>query len=133
LIDLGKAAVDRILGFLGYGNPRASLWFIGLEEGLGEMNDSDIVANLSARGRFSEVMDLSDAHLSLLEGGRPYDLSQRQKFTQVWLWMGRLARAIEGALAACRTEFTSWVVGAERRPRWRRLTRLAEAPLLHDD
>ncbi len=36
-------------------------------------------------------------------------------------------------LAACRTEFTSWVVGAERRPRWRRLTRLAEAPLLHDD
>ncbi len=98
MIDLGKAAVDRILGFLGYGNPRASLWFIGLEEGLGEMNDSDIVANLSARGRFSEVMDLSDAHLSLLEGGRPYDLSQRQKFTQVWLWMGRLARAIEGAL-----------------------------------
>ena len=36
-------------------------------------------------------------------------------------------------LAACRTEFTSWVVGAERRPRWRRLTRLSEAPLLHDD
>ena len=95
--DLTPAAVDRILGFVGYGNPAAPLWFIGLEEGLGGMNDADVAANLVARGRFSETMDLVQSHMTLVEGGRPYNLSLRYKFTPVWLWMARFARAIEGA------------------------------------
>lgn len=95
--DVGRDAIANILGFIGYGNLAAPLWFIGLEEGLGGMDDADVAANLVARGRFDETMDLAQSHMTLVERGRPYDLSQRDRFTPVWLWMARFARAIEGA------------------------------------
>ena len=91
------AAVEHILSFVGYGSLAAPLWFIGLEEGLGGMDDADVAANLVARGKFAETMDLAQSHMTLVEAGRPYDLSQRHRFTQVWLWMARFARALEGA------------------------------------
>ena len=95
--DLARDAIANILGFIGYGNLAAPLWFIGLEEGLGGMDNADIATNLVARGRFDETMDLAQSHMTLVERGRPYDLSQRDRFTPVWLWMARFARAIEGA------------------------------------
>ncbi|RBP13036.1 hypothetical protein DFR50_1124 [Roseiarcus fermentans] len=95
--DLSAAAVARVLGFVGYGNLAAPLWFIGLEEGLGAMADADVRANLFSRGRFDETMDLAQAHMTLVENGRPYDISRRDRFSPVWLWMARFARAIGGA------------------------------------
>lgn len=89
-------APERILSFLGYGNP-AGLWFVGKEEGLSQMDDEDQRANLTARGRFDPVMDLQAAHLTLREGGKPYDLTKRTAFTQVWIWAAKISRAASGA------------------------------------
>ncbi len=89
--------IDRILGFLGYGNPAAPLWFIGLEEGIRGMGDSDVRHNLKARGQWSPVMDLFQSHLTLVQGGAPYDITRRFGFTQVWTWIAKFARAYDGA------------------------------------
>ena len=95
--QLSPTALHNVLFFLGYGDPAARLWFVGLEEGLGKMEGNDVSANLEARGRFKATMDLCEAHLTLVEGGRPYDLSVRSDITQVWIWLAKLARAVEGA------------------------------------
>ncbi len=67
---LTPADIGRILGFLGYGNPAAPLWFIGLEKGIGGMGDSDVRHNLKARGQWSLVMDLFQSHQTLVQGVR---------------------------------------------------------------
>jgi hypothetical protein len=89
--------IDRILGFLGYGNPAAPLWFIGLEEGISGMGDSDVRHNLKARAQWSPVMDLFQSHLTLVQGGAPYDITRRPGFTPVWTWIAKFARAYGSA------------------------------------
>lgn len=89
-------APERILSFLGYGNP-AGLWFVGKEEGLGQMDDDDQRANLSARRRFDPVMDLQAAHLALRERGQACDLTKWLPRTQVWRWAAKISRAVSGA------------------------------------
>lgn len=96
---LDESTVSGILSFLGYGNPRADLWFIGMEEGLGSMDDGEALANLRTRGEFSPVMDLHAAHLRLREGGKLIDLmdaTSKTKFPQAWTWMAKIARARDG-------------------------------------
>jgi hypothetical protein len=97
VINLDTTSMERILTFAGYGNPAGPLWFIGKEEGLSQMDSADQDANLIARGRFHQVMDVQAAHLTLREGGKPYDLTKRQSFTQVWVWEAKFARALGGA------------------------------------
>ena len=89
--------IDRILGFLGYGNLAAPLWFIGLEEGIGGMGDSDVRHNLKARGQWAPVMDLPQSHMTLVQAGAPYDIRHRPSFTQVWTWISKFAQAYHGA------------------------------------
>jgi hypothetical protein len=55
--DLPKDSIGRILGFLGYGRPSAPIWFIGLEEALGRMDDGEVGRNLVARGQFEPIME----------------------------------------------------------------------------
>jgi len=94
--SLAQEFIDRIVGFLGYGRLSAPVWFIGLEEGLGRMNDEEAHCNLVARGRFDEVMDLAAAHKTLKETGKFIEIENKKSFsTQVWHWMAKvmLARA----------------------------------------
>lgn len=95
-MTLSDKKKQKVLGFLGYGNPAGGTWFVGLEEGLGGQTDEDSKNNLTARGGFSEIMDLYDAHLSLMADGKPIDLLHLRSFTAVWLWMARLIRARQG-------------------------------------
>jgi hypothetical protein len=105
--DVGKwsqSECEKILGFLGYGSSSASIWFVGQEEGLGgKMSELDDEAgrNLRARGKWENLMDLHEAHLTLTEQGMPIDITKpRRGSSTVWLWMSRIARAYEG--------FTDW-------------------------
>jgi hypothetical protein len=52
---------------------------------------------LSRSTSASLIMELQAAHLSLREAGRPYDLTKRTKFTQVWVWAAKIARSLGGA------------------------------------
>lgn len=75
-IRLSPYRIRRLFSFLGYGNPRADLWFIGLEEGGG--SDAEVVK----RSRFRTVEDLRSAHgkLGLLQffiGRRPFQPTWR--------------------------------------------------------
>lgn len=96
--EISAEEARNIVGFLGYGNLAAKLWFVGLEEGLSAMSDSDVAHNLKARGRWESTMDLKQAHLSLIEHGSPYDLDRRTAFTPVWTWIARFSRALLGAV-----------------------------------
>jgi len=43
------------------------VWFVGLEEGLGDMTSDEARENIKQRAHFSEIMDLREAHLRLKE------------------------------------------------------------------
>jgi len=47
--ELTESEIGAIIGFLGYGRVSAPVWFIGLEEGLGDMTSEENVANVRAR------------------------------------------------------------------------------------
>jgi hypothetical protein len=60
--DLGTPDFEKIEGFLGYGNPNARIVFVGLEEGLADVQRLD--DDLRYRSTFSKpVMDVFRAHL----------------------------------------------------------------------
>jgi hypothetical protein len=80
------------MGFLGYGNPAGSVWFVGIGEGLGQAASKDAVENLTARGVFEKIMDLRDAHHIRLNGknGQLIDFDERPPSTQVWKWTAKI-------------------------------------------
>jgi hypothetical protein len=94
-LSLSDDAIKRVVGFLGYGRASAPVWFIGLEEGLGDAKD-DEATNLKARAQFKRTMDLVVAHRALQEGGEPIEIETKRKFTQVWVWMAKIMRARAG-------------------------------------
>ncbi len=85
-----------VIGFLGYGNPSRSVWFIGFEEGLGNMTSADALWNLKTRGQFKPIMDLYEAHLNMRQNGQVIDVSKKPPTTQVWRWMAKLMIARGG-------------------------------------
>lgn len=95
-IDLSPEAIDSVVNFLGYGNLSAPVWFIGIEEGLGNMSSDEVVRNLRARGTFKEVMDLHEAHCKLHEKGHQIDIEKNPPDTQVWRWMAKIMLARQG-------------------------------------
>jgi hypothetical protein len=94
--DLSTEEIGRIVNFLGYGRPSAPVWFMGLEEGLGNMNPQDIYENLKSRAGFEGTMDLREAHMRLREQGRPIDIENQPPSTQVWQWMAKIMLARQG-------------------------------------
>jgi hypothetical protein len=97
-IDLGltEEEVSGITGFLGYGNPQRSVWFIGLEEGLGNSSDAEARDNLKPRSQFSPVMDLYAAHIRLQEKGKPMNIETKSGFVQEWHFMAKIMLCING-------------------------------------
>lgn len=69
--------LSGIGNFLGYGNPRAKLWFVGGEEGFGgRMTEAERIDSLHARASWVPVRDMYEAHLELREDGKPIDISR---------------------------------------------------------
>lgn len=96
-LQLSTEHIESIVGFLGYGNPERSVWFIGLEEGLGEADDEDAIQNLRARGLFKEIMDLRDAHHKRLrENGKQINFDAKPPSTPVWQWIAKIMCAFSG-------------------------------------
>lgn len=94
---LTQRQVENIVGFLGYGNPSNSVWFIGLEEGLGGSTNEDAAQNLQARGEFEEIMDLYQAHhLKLHDKGGLINFDIKPPSTPVWRWMAKIMLAYRG-------------------------------------
>lgn len=96
-LEMPITEVEKIMGFLGYGNPAESVWFIGIEEGLGDADSADAVENLRARGTFEAVMDLHDAHHKRLrENGTLINFDVKPPSTPVWQWIAKIMRAYQG-------------------------------------
>ncbi len=101
-LDLSIVEINRIVGFIGYGRPNAPVWFVGIEEGLGDMSSSEAVRNLKARASFETIMDLRHAHHSRLwEKGAPIDWDKSPPKTQVWQYMSKIMRACSGHSDCC--------------------------------
>jgi hypothetical protein len=95
-LDLSPEKITRIVGFLGYGRLSAPVWFIGIEEGLGEMTTLDASRNLKARANFEKTMDLHEAHKMLHKKGCPIDIENKPPSTQVWRFMAKIMLAYNG-------------------------------------
>ena len=97
-LTLTQRHVENIVGFLGYGNPSNSVWFVGLEEGFGRSTDEDAVKNLQARGEFDKgIMDLYHAHhRRLRDKGGLINFDIKPPSTQVWQWMAKIMLAYRG-------------------------------------
>jgi hypothetical protein len=71
---LTSAERARLLTFLGFGNAKAPVVFIGMEEGLTETLDYPLIAQLKDRARLATVADLRDSRVhpgKYLMGSRP--------------------------------------------------------------
>jgi hypothetical protein len=74
---LSNEEIATISNFLSYGSLHAPVWFIGIEEDLGQAGSHDIVKNLKARGSFAETVDLYKAHCRLQKHGQPIDIETK--------------------------------------------------------
>ena len=95
-LDLSTEEYETIASFLGYGNPSAGVWFIGIDEGLGQIDDKEARTNLKARAGFENTMDLRKAHLLLQRDRQTIDIELNPPPTRAWRWMARIMRAHEG-------------------------------------
>lgn len=105
-LNLSTDELTTIANFLGYGELAAPVWFIGFEEGLGQMRSDDAIRNLKARGKF---------------GGRPDALSNTGTV--------RMAVSLDCALAGL------WILhsmgrGSRNRMGWNRFRRTVEVDRL---
>lgn len=94
--QMSAEELAKVINFLGYGSLSDSVWFIGIEEGLGEMGTGDANMNLKARGSFEETMDLYEAHRRLQRNENPIDIETKPPSTQVWRWIAKIMRARKG-------------------------------------
>jgi hypothetical protein len=72
--DLTADQRERLLSFLGYGNPKAPFVFVGMEEGLTETLDYPLLAQLRDRAALPAIVDLFDCSIhpgKYLSGARP--------------------------------------------------------------
>lgn len=92
-MNLSLEERDRLLNFIGYGNLDAPIWFLGMEEGTGGNTDPVVIeTNIRTRAEhFQPIEDLVESHRHF-----DYDIPSQRKFTQVWLWMAKLVRNLEG-------------------------------------
>ena len=116
--DLSTDEYETIASFLGYGNPSAEVWFVGIEEGLGQVDSKEARTNLKARASFESTMDLRKAHLLLQRRGQTIDMGFtyltpvlliRRELPSLWI------------SSACAVAFVSQVADmqAQHRPSYR--------------
>lgn len=92
---LSPAERETLLGFLGYGNPRAPVVFVGMEEGLTETPDYPLLAQLKDRAKLEPLVDLRDSRVhpdKYLRGSRP-------PIQRTWGVLIRVMLALEKNLA----------------------------------
>ena len=76
---------NRLINFLGYGNPGGNYWFIGMEEGVHD--EKNLFGELIKRAdRFQEVEDVKKAHDLL-------GMNSTRPKTQTWTFMSRIVLA----------------------------------------
>jgi len=80
---------DRILGHLGFGNPDAPLWFIGMEEGLGSRPPEVALRNILA---LQERLDADGLRFSFFEDS--WFPAKSKIATQTWKIMAKYARML---------------------------------------
>ena len=81
---------DRVFKFLGYGDPGAPVWFLGMEEGA-RTETLSLDENIQRRAEsFVEVMDLEMAHSSQLLNA---PLSTP---SPTWQWMAKIMLGLKG-------------------------------------
>lgn len=87
-----KEQGEKLFRFLGYGNPNASYWFIGMEEGTS--GDDEIQDNIDVRIRlFDDVMDLHIAHD---QQHLKWPICEQSKYPSVWVFMAKIVAALKG-------------------------------------
>lgn len=89
--NLEKTTIQKLDSFIGYGNPSGKYWFLGLEEGTHE-DTLPLRENVAIRAeQFEDLMDLRTAQRLL-----QHPLEERRQFSQVWIWMSKIIRNLEG-------------------------------------
>ena len=93
MVSISLHRFDRLVGFLGYGNPAGKYWFIGLEEGFKAKNpaaaDDELRHEIEVRARWSDVEDIHHTRATLglnMRGGSP-----------AWYAMSLIALKLDGA------------------------------------
>jgi hypothetical protein len=93
MMNLTEQERQKLLNFVGYGNPNGRFWFMGMEEGSG--GSDNLEPNITARLKFSdEIMDLQDAHDEQHLNWVYWDINKPVKFPSVWVYMARIVRAL---------------------------------------
>jgi len=87
---------DRIEAFIGYGRLDAPVVFIGMEEGLADVNA--LASDLTLRSTFVPVMDLEQAHRGIVDGESLFSDSPRRQPT--WRVMADVMLHFEGRMFA---------------------------------
>lgn len=85
MLKLSESQWDQLLKFQGYGNLKAPVWFLGIEEKLPSTSNRN--NELKNRLRFSSSMDLAQAQIIL-------DREIRTAKTKTWTWMSKFAVAL---------------------------------------
>ena len=86
----GDIALEALVRFLGYGRLDASVWFIGIEEGVGpDTDEGSLERNVRIRSTFDVTMDLRSVQERL---GHPV----ADTVTQVWRNAARIALGLAG-------------------------------------
>jgi hypothetical protein len=70
---------ERIENFVGFGNQKPRVLFLGMEEGLAR--DADLLADLRLRSGYDSYMDLAEAQTQLVltcESQRIYDTMRHE-------------------------------------------------------
>jgi hypothetical protein len=102
--------------FIGYGDIEAPVVFVGMEEGLGDVNHLE--DDLRYRSTFEPVMDVRQAHLGLEKGPELFGIHPRSQRT--WWVASDLMMHFEGHLptdkdqrAALRKRYRTTLLGSE--------------------
>ena len=88
----------NLLEFLGFGNPHASVVFIGMEEGLTETPNYPLLAQLRDRARLSSIADLRDSSVH----PDKYLVGPRPPIQRTWDILIRVLFALNGSLTRYR-------------------------------
>src|SRR5262249_58207086 len=100
VMQLPERCPEKLITFLGHGNPNGPCWFIGMEEGIDERTLS-LEDNIRVRlDNFDGIMDLHES-LRLLGTGM---IGPNVPRTQTWHWLAKILLALverETELVGC--------------------------------
>jgi hypothetical protein len=86
---------EKLFNFLGYGNPNASFWFLGMEEAAAGTEES-LTRNIQVRLQYDDgVMDLKEAHAP--ERLNYAYWNNGHKLPSTWLWMAKFVSGLKNS------------------------------------